>query len=642
MKKRKSLLTVLGTCTVACLASAFALLPVNATQAAADDKIAVSNVLMEEGAYVRLGNQSTNQSYVAKSGLRFVMFVNKAYYDGLVSAGKTVEVGMYVAHENFYDAAKDNTDLSDENSIPAYSRHVVMQNFDVVTSDVTAEEVYEFAVVQPDIDVKDYGDQLSANGYIKVDGAYTFASNVQTRSIAQTASNALLAGETNDGLKAFVDGVVTEDNFAIENTTVKTDLYKTAEPSLGEITLPANVTPIWTSSDKDVVAVDAQGNLTRGTKTGTATITATLGTKTKTATVTVNDPAPLIVDEDYKTVLNNNDVPSEYLTAEQVATEGIEGDYAGAAIRYNISNAKSNAGYNLTNTYSAEEIAAIKEDYYTVTMYVAVKGILTKSLNMNSNIPNLIAKAGCTGFGTTATWQKLTISIDDYVAFLNGKTTCVFAATADWSAATYAENVYFYVSDVKFDVFEKYIIALNDTTKGKIWNPDVGSTYIPAGTGELANFTTNGYTGGAKRFATASNAGWRYANAHTLEQLNIAKKYYTHVTLWFAVDNIASGKYYLENWSMPGGHISFNSKATVNNGGDKTLDANDNGIWQSMSISIDDYITMLTVTDAETGATSADTIFFFARTSANSSPTAVEGKTMYLYLGDVYFENITA
>ena len=629
MKKRKSLLTVLGTCTVACLASAFALLPVNATQAAADDKIAVTNVLMEEGAYVRLGNESTNQTYAVKSGLRFVMFVNKAYYDGLVSAGKTVEVGMYVAHENFYDAAKDNADLSDENSIPAYSRHVVMQNFDVVTSDVTTEEVYEFAVVQPDIDVKDYGDQLSANGYIKVDGAYTFASNVQTRSIAQTASNALLAGETNDGLKAFVDGVVTEDNFAIENTTVKTDLYKTAQPSLGEITLPANVTPIWTSSDTDVVAVDAQGNLTRGTKTGTATITATLGTKTKTATVSVTDPAPLIVDEDYKTVLNNNDVPSEYLTAEEVALEGIEGDYAGAAVRFNIKAATTNSGYNFTNTYTAEEIAAIKEEYARVTMWVAVKGILTKSLNMNSNIPNLIAKAGCTGFGTVATWQKLSISIDDYVAFLNGQTTCVFAATANWSAATYDENVYFYVSDVKFEVFyDEYIFNATPSTYLNIVNNDIADpfqSYISEA--ELAALNIVGdYKGSATKIDITnakSNGSYKVLNSYTAEQLAIIAQKYNSVTMWVAVTGVTSASLGINKGSYPNHFTTVASAASF--GVTPT--------WQKLTVTIDQYISML-------AANNYTHCSLVATADWNGGKYSEDG--VFMYFGDIYFENITA
>lgn len=617
MKKRKSLLTVLGTCTVACLASAFALLPVNATQAAADDKIAVTNVLMEEGAYVRLGNESTNQTYAVKSGLRFVMFVNKAYYDGLVSAGKTVEVGMYVAHENFYDAAKDNADLSDENSIPAYSRHVVMQNFDVVTSDVTTEEVYEFAVVQPDIAVKDYGDQLSANGYIKVDGAYTFASNVQTRSIAQTASNALLAGETNDGLKAFVDGVVTEDNFAIENTTVKTDLYKTAQPSLGEITLPANVTPIWTSSDTDVVAVDAQGNLTRGTKTGTATITATLGTKTKTATVSVTDPAPLIVDEDNYTnvfMYNGATTYSTYVPAESEEIAGFTGGYTGNAVKVSSG---SGMTYELATLYTQEELEKIALSYNTVSFWLAPSGIEktetgagvqyfmhTDTLAYKMNNDNMSFTSVDNGV-----WRKITVTINDYIA-LSNEASQKAAYTQPVAKLFYLytdgckSTTQWYIGNVEFG-FDPLLMQINSGTVNKSYEVFVtdGSSrtykYLEAGNSETASFTGD-YTGNAVRIPlqTWSWGPWNHAapylmaSQYTGTQLKAyADKGYTHVALWFAVNGIETG-------DIGFGEIELSSVKYPNflyqaGYGDVKLTSADNGKWQQVVIPIHVYDSLL-------------------------------------------------
>ncbi|MBR2329947.1 MAG: hypothetical protein IKA40_01750, partial [Clostridia bacterium] len=126
-----------------------------------------------------------------------------------------------------------------------------------------------------------------------------------------------------------------------------------------------------------------------------------------------------------------------------------------------------------------------------------------------------------------------------------------------------------------------------------IYNPDIASdpklglstmTCVTAGEGEVADFT-GGYTGKAMRLPAISNPGYILYSAYTAEELAEISKVYNTVSLWFAVDNIASGTFFIMNTAT--------SFAVKYHGGNKGYTNATCGNWEKWTISISDYISLL-------------------------------------------------
>ena len=339
-----------------------------------------------------------------------------------------------------------------------------------------------------------------------------------------------------------------------------------------------------------------------------------------------------VVDENNYTSLGGTYVPADDLT-------DFYGDYEGNAVQ--LAYTQENASYQFENPFSGDELAKMRNEYgYThVSVWIAVSGIQSGSLSVTSSAESpysIMEIAGYTEYPFVASdngqWYYISVPITLYEQTLFQVTDGVkdgqYARLMTLQGEGATGEISFYVGDIKI-TREASVLTVNQFTAKGIWNKDVASTYVSASDETLERFT-GGYVGGAKRFKASANVNWRVENYFTLPQLNALKKYYTHVTLWFAFDNLATGKIHLENWNtdkMP----KFNEYSTVN-GGDKTFVPEDNGVWHSMTVAIDDFITVCT---AEDGQTARDSFYLFR---VVNKATAKEGTLMQLYIGDIFFE----
>lgn len=365
------------------------------------------------------------------------------------------------------------------------------------------------------------------------------------------------------------------------------------------------------------------------------------GSDSESASVNTQPPV-LPSEEELSFVINESNYTAfgeSYVSANELTS--FRGDYDGnaAVLSYNQ---ESDTVYRFITPFSELTLTKMQNDYgYThVAFWIAVDGIEAGSLPIKSSSSapySVMETAGYTEYPFTAAdncqWYQISIPIALY------RKTLSYAL--DGSGNQYTNlmtlenqeaigDISFYVGNAQI-VREASVLSINEFSAKGVWNRDVSSVYISAEDETLMNFS-GGYVGGAKRFKASANVNWRVDNYFTLPQLNALKAYYTHVTLWFAFDNLATGKIHLENWNtdkMP----KFNEYSTVN-GGDKTFVPEDNGVWYSMTVSLDDFITICT---AEDGETARDCFYLFRIVNRAE---AKEGTLMQFYLGDIFFENL--
>lgn len=597
MAKTKSrLLLVLTVCLVSCFALFFTGLKPQTVSADVD----VSTILMDEGASVRLKVDGANAD---KNGIRFILFVNAEWYDGLAQAP---EIGMFISRVSDIDVNNEYTSAAE---IPANAMHFIAEQF-TGDSDRTAQETKSFSAVIYDIPASDFGTSLIANGYYKLAGEETlhFAANPQIRSVAQVASRALVEGnETGDNLDIlldYVDNVVDGNNFKFAKAQVNTDMYKT-NVNLG-VTLPENLSAVWASSDTTVATVDGAGNVTRTGKYGDTTISATIGSTTISTTFNVGDPAPLKV--------NAYNADSIYLQTsgelyagvpETTEADSFGGVYTGNSIK--IKEYTSYYAYAVKNEYSIAELTAIKNDGYGyVSFYVScseiarnlisfynevqtldpngVAGLHTvaSKLGMNNDNANkFIPTAAERTYGkefNTENWYKLEITIDTYIDLVNDGGTardfCPIWSVWDWDIGT---EPYFYFGDI---TFEKYpALAYSD----------FGPTTRQNKYEWAADGITGSYSGTALKSA-GINSNYSMVNPWTAEQLTALKATYTTVTLNIAFKFTGSGAIRL--YGAANGDYGFVG-LDVGEYTDLAISNSNVGVWLSISVSIDDYIDLV-------------------------------------------------
>lgn len=641
MRQKKSLLAVLGTLTFACLFSAVAFMPKTATSAETE-KITVENVLMEEGATVRVSGEG---ALTEKTGIRFNMYIDKATFDANTVEGVAPEVGMFVALTDDLTGSKNLTSLEGIQAIKDAKNFLGLAYMQegVVTSDDTANEVLEFRVVN-ELPVALYGKAITANGYIKIGEDYIFSTNPQSRSIAQISDIALDAGAENDDLTAFVNGALTADNFGFAvGAEYTTDGYKNFD--LGA-EIPADLTADWASSDENVVTVE-NGVLTRVGE-GTATISATIGSTVRETTITVNKPNELIVDNTTNYRAFWYDGWSMGCTYKVGSTLGFSGDYKGDAVEVPFWNASN---YFLMQSYTAEELQAIAKDYNTVTIWMAVD-------NMASGYIALLDKAveGDTLLGGNPSlipadnkvWKAYKMTMSQYISI--ARATCPLGSHIScqkddvvryfhpWAEATAVEgtSIKLYFGNVEFSLeLNPYVSKITESTWTNVSNPDIGDRAFVSAE-ELATIGIQGeYKGNATKIKRQIHNSYRVANPYSLEDLAIYKKQYDIVTAWLAIDAVTGGtvRFYAEG-ENGGAPDTFLNKAGIAGWDNKFIVANPtasnhlpSATWMKITISIDDYIDLVTTAEGKASPYCP----FMAAGQWESAGGA------YFYIGDIEF-----
>ena len=672
MTKRKFLTKILFALCMVCLAFAFSLSLLNTKKTLADENLpTVTDFSMMEGAQVRkesgtVGSQTALQK---AKGIRFRMYVNQTYFDSLTEP----EVGIYVAlASEATESDMKDMETAEEKAKFKFTETDKAKLVALAAGEETQEAVYVLNAVVVGLPETDYNTALIANGYVKEGETATLTAEPQTRSVAQVASLALIDGDGTTEkdpfgtLNHYVDTVATADNFKFANTAIMTDKYKTAEPTIGA-TLPKNLTAKWTSSNEEVATVDANGNITR-VGLGETEITATLGTTVQTATLTVGAPAPLKItgEADGNMIFTPNGVKYQYVGANSEELNNITGDYNGAALKHD---AGGNGLHNLYSAYTKEELTEIAKDYNKVTFWFAINGGVNKTgasgfirhyYKANDAVVNSVENLalGLTGnkdysIADGGKWTKWTLSINDYISLLTEEVkdeepTGKSYVSLYWAwAYNFTTNPNMYLGDVEF-VFDPYIVKVDESAQNKITK---GTT-----NGKLAGSVIDGfegdYDGEAISFLDARSKDYRVANPYTLEQLEALKTKYSKVSMWIAMDNIGTtGSFQMHTNPSSGARQCFLNKVYSN---DKNAIASftnaTNNKWFKYSVSIDDYISLITTT---TGAgTDSETVtvhdyFLIANPDVSGSTTSITDvngdgtcnyKDVTLYVGDIFFE----
>lgn len=572
-----------------------------------EDGESVTTILMDEGASVR------TEDY---SGIRFTLYVSEAYLNGLTNP----EVGIYIA---LADDVKGTLDMKSEAGVPENAMHYVAKAY---AGDTEADDdILMFNAVISDIPSTEYGTRLTANGYIKeVGGTATFATNPQTRSVAEVASIALYNGLDDAVLYDYVDGVVTADNFKVEKTYVTTDDYKLTEPSLGAITTPENLKVIWESSNTAVATVNDNGAITRGGEYGTTNITAKLGSTTLTAVVDYNsEPYVVKVNENtYKDVyLSTGDAILTNFVANKDLPTALSDSYTGNAVKIGLA---TNANFRANNPYTVEELNNIAKDYTYVTMYLAVSGLTQGTAYLNSSdavaaktMWKEFSPVANTGFTTETDdkWNKVVIKTTEFISLLQSDTisNSFIQLFYNWNSNPNKESCWF-ISDIAF-TNDKY---------PDVDHASISRVYLTKS--EWETEISGDYTGNAVRFNYTTNVNnIVYANPYTEQELAQMKEDgITQVTLNIAF-RVAPGKtFYL--YGDAGGYDDYIL------GGQTNFNANNGNVnkWLKWTITIDQYITLVSAKNYE---------HFNPWVGSWHGGTAEEGSDgqYYYYFGDLVF-----
>ena len=539
MRQKKSLLAVLGTLSFACLFSAVAFMPKTATSAETD-KINVENVLMEEGATVRVSGEG---ALTEKTGLRFNMYIDKAIYDANTVDGVAPEVGMYVALTEDLTGDQNLTSLAGIQAIKDAKNFLGLAYMQegILSSDDTVSEVLEFRVVN-ELPVSLYGKAITANGYIKIGDDYIFSTNPQSRSIAQISDIALDSGAENDDLTAFVDGALTAENFGFAvGAEYVTDGYKNFD--LGA-TIPNDLTADWASDDESVVTVE-DGVLTRVGE-GEATITAKIGSTVRETTITVKAPNELIVDSATWGNVYNYDGWTKFGSYVDASTLGFEGGYTGKATAIKQINA---GNYWLMQSYTVEELTVIAKDYNTVTLWFAVDNIASGSIHLfeghnafsnkafPSENPNAPGRHTVTA-ADNGIWKKWTISMSDYIALTRETATLreglgvpehervkLFHAWGEYSAVE-GKTITYYFGNIEFSLNPVLFKANSSNSHYFRIDQWTYSSYVE----DVSTLGFAGdYTGSAAKLQRVTSGGFKLLNDYTMEELKLYKKVYDTV-----------------------------------------------------------------------------------------------------------------
>ncbi len=132
----------------------------------------------------------------------------------------------------------------------------------------------------------DYETKVTAQSFVKLNGKEqaVYQTEAVTVSIAQTAAAAMSYGATSEYITQYVDEIVT--GVMLDQTSATLEVGQRLQ--LQATTTPSGYMAKWTTSDKNVVAVDNFGNV-KAKGVGTATVTAEINGYEATCQITVTD-----------------------------------------------------------------------------------------------------------------------------------------------------------------------------------------------------------------------------------------------------------------------------------------------------------------------------------------------------------------
>lgn len=374
----------------------------------------------------------------------------------------------------------------------------------------------------------------------------------------------------------------------------------------------------------------------------------------------INDYLPYVVEVNEsnasKIYYEGNSSRSKFVSKTTDELKDIAGDYKGNAVKFTADYGYEGQ-FKVKNIYPKETLDLIAESYNSVSLWYAYdifelagkegQGNLMFMDNNGTPKDGVQITYDCffkranaittVGISDEKIWEKLTISVEDYIALvsINEYEYFTLFGLANRNNLLDPSKSGIYISDICFENKVETVATVTKATSAiiNLDNYAGHSKYLHASKQELVAIDGD-YNGNAIKMlvTNAYKDRYRVNNVYTQEQLNSIKEKFNTVSMWIAYDlkpkndGVASVRHLAANtYGNDVLHHNFFEKAGLIT----TVTQAEKTQWKKVSISIDDYISLLNATNFEYCV-----LFGLVATNVDTENSAI-------YLGDIIFENIT-
>ncbi len=366
-------------------------------------------------------------------------------------------------------------------------------------------------------------------------------------------------------------------------------------------------------------------------------------------------PYAVRVTEENLALIYNKDIANIFVGKDSEKIKDFTGGYEGNAVNMYVDN---NEGYRFRNVYKPSQLAKYAKTYDTVTVRLAIDGImLDGKAYLMATKGSFMGAANGKNYALTKAdngqWISFRISMQEYISLLeeNDFEYCfLMKVWIDGSIVEKGSRAQFYIGDIEFSTTgmtppeekpeEKPdetpqkptppdIVKVNSNTYRSIYLYDGVSkfaTHVDKNATEIANFTGD-YHGDATKIQVANNTGYRFDNAYTAEELNTLSAQYNTVSLWIAADgfSIAEGE---ERAGMATAMNTDGSFFAAANGANFTFKTENAKQWMKFSVTMEQYIALVAKNNYEY----CQIMKCYPERGAGNTATQA-----YFYVGDIQF-----
>ena len=347
---------------------------------------------------------------------------------------------------------------------------------------------------------------------------------------------------------------------------------------------------------------------------------------------------------------DGNPARSKFVSKKSNEMKAITGGYSGNAVKFTTDYGYEGQ-FRAKNIYPKESLAEIAEKYDSVSLWYAydltepsgkegLGELLFMTNNGTSATPleykcffNYAGALGTAYIKDELIWEKLTISIDEYISLLqeNNYEYAILFGLANRNDKVDPSKSGIYISDI---VFENIVPAIAEIRKGNYrqfsFNGNSTSDYISYVPGKNLTDFDGDYSGNAVKYKifAGHNGQYRATNPYTAEQLNAIKTQYNTVSMFIAFDlQLKEGQtadsMYVNMLPATSGTSFLSSAGITGTGFSKTYQKK----WAKVSISVQDYIDGLS-SDGK----------YFVLFRCGDIPAGVDKEKSGIYIGNVFFE----
>ena len=565
MKRKSMFKMITATLALSVVGGATALLAQNNVTASAESTFAMDTV-----AAVRIPNANVQNDV---SGIRFYVHMDETMRNEAQSSG----YGFLVFPQRYLSrvtTGEYHAELDDNNSETTDYIQITGDKKKFYDNDNDGLWTAQ-AVIAP-VSVENYDEPFTCVAYINDgNGGYKYATidNTFSRNVLQVASAAYIAEPQNRSALATAYALGTtnpvqiadgEDLALISEQVADGEAFNGVSFKLAnDITLADGFEPIANTfaGRIDTNGVEISGNFSAAIVKDKTVLTG------DPVTENVSNPTKLLeITEICGTTDNggvyNTDVAQSYVANEDLP-QALKENYTGNAVKYPVYG--TNDSWCLRNGYSTSKLEAVAKTYNYVQFrlapvlsddnsfsegwYLTIEnGILQYARENNRNATTHTFKDE-----NKNTWHIFTVHMDDYISYVDGKTTfdfwdCLWQQ-GEGSSSNLNGGLDIYIGDIEFilDIPEKF---LSIESVSDVFHNDYAETFVETPT------LAGDYAGSAISWTKiGNNSGNYYINNSFLEKdKELVKQNYNTVTLnlGFTSTSTNAGWYYwLQGGIMP-------------------------------------------------------------------------------------------